>query len=508
MEQIGNYYQRGLALAEEGRLNEALYYLQEHLRSNPSDAEVLNDIGAVLHCLGKGDEAIGYLLRAKDLQSENPHIVWNLVEAYLAADKPDEASKHFDGLQRMGILNLDVVNRAAQAYLDKDNKSGAIEMLLLSLKCWPQQQRILGPMVEVIRSTRPKISFFCGLDGDKKFIADIIEYTQSLYPARFCEVKDIEGLRQAMQNSDICWFEWCTDLVVEASRLPKVCKTIVRLHRFEAYGDWPSRVRWENIDCLILVGNSFVKQALLKQVPDIEGRTKIITIPNGVNLDRFKFTDRKKGKNLAFIGYLNMRKNPMFLMQCMQKLHYMDPEYKLYFAGSSQDYSLEQYLGHIVKAMGLEGVVFFDNWQDDVNGWLADKHFAVSASISESQGMGILEAMACGLKPVIHNFPGAEEIFGSEFLFNISEDFCRQILSDNYEPYIYRSFVETRYPLNQQLAEIDGIFEQLETEIDTHKDGSVKTAEAVGVNEGMSGSKKEFDEEIRRVTASVIRPAL
>ena len=72
MESINNY-QEGLALAEAGRCNEALYFLQEHLRSNSDDAEVLNDIGAVLHCLGRGDEAVGYLLRAKNLQPQNPN---------------------------------------------------------------------------------------------------------------------------------------------------------------------------------------------------------------------------------------------------------------------------------------------------------------------------------------------------------------------------------------------------------------------------------------------------
>ncbi len=499
MEQSGNY-QRGLALAEEGKCNEAFYYLQEHLRSNPDDAEVLNDIGAVLHCLGRDDEAIAYLLRAKNLQPENPHITWNLVEVYLAADKPDEASRHFEDMERMGVLNVDVVNRAARIYLDEGNKSGAMETLLLSLRHWPQQQEILGSMIEVVRSVRPKVSFMSGLKGGTKFLADILEYIVDRYPARFCEVSAVGELKEVMRNSDICWFEWCTDLVVEASRQPKVCKNIVRLHRFEAYGDWPGQVRWENIDYLILVGNSWVKEALVKQVPDIEGRTKVVTVPNGVNLDKFRFAERQKGKNIACIGFLNIRKNPMFLMQCMQKLHYIDPEYKLYFAGNFQDYCLEQYLRHIAKSMGLEEVVFFNGWQDDINGWLADKHFIVSASIFESQGMGILEAMACGLKPVIHNFPGAEEIFGSEFLFNISEDFCRQILSDQYEPRRYRLFVEERYPLKRQLFEINKIFAQLEAKIDSQRnnlDGAepAVSAAACAVNRGGgTGLQSEFGE--------------
>ncbi len=481
MEQTGNNYQKGLSLAEAGKYNEAFFYLQEHLRYKEPDAEILNDIGAVLHCLGRDDEAIVYFLRAGTMQNKNPNVIWNLVEAYLAAGRPNDASRYFDDMRKAGILSADVVNRTANVYLNKGNRSASLDMMQLSLNYWPEQQRILEPMIAATRNTRPKISFMSGLKDGTTFLTDILGYTTARYPARFCEVSAVNELREVMSSSDICWYEWCTDLAVEASRQPKVCKNIVRLHRFEAYGDWPGQVRWENIDYLVLVGNSFVKQALVKQVPGIERRTKVVVIPNGVNLDEFKFTGRPRGKNIACVGFLNAHKNPMLLMQCMQKLHYIDPGYKLYFAGNFQDYCLEQYLRHTVKSMGLEGVVFFDGWQDDIKGWLADKHFIVSGSIFESQGMGILEAMASGLKPVIHNFPGAEEIFGSEYLFSISEDFCVQILSDKYEPGRYRSFVEERYPLKGQLCQIDKIFTGLEAEIGTQRNDLNTSGVAAGV---------------------------
>jgi glycosyltransferase involved in cell wall biosynthesis len=199
----------------------------------------------------------------------------------------------------------------------------------------------------------------------------------------------------------------------------------------------------------------------------------LVTIPNGVNLDRFKFAERRPGKNLACVGYLNMRKNPMFLLQCVQKLHYIDPEYRLFFAGPFQDPMLEQYIRHMVDKLKLTDVVSFDGWQEDVNSWLHDKHYIVSASIGESQGMGLLEAMACGLKPVIHNFPGASQIFPSEFLFDISEQFCEQICSGTYDPPRYRRFVEENYPLQDQLSKINETFIRLETEIDLQQTGAL-----------------------------------
>ncbi len=463
MDDCGNQ-QTAAELAEAGNYEGALKLVLQHLQRCPNDAEALNDAGAILHCLGRSAEAADYLSRAKSLRPDSSEITWNLAEAWLAQGRPECTARLFDDMRRMGILSSDILTRTATAFVDRGDKANAIEVLLKSDELAPGQP-LISKIIEVIRNNRPRIAFLCGLEGDTKFLADIYDYTGRRYNVQMPQVRSLEQLREVMRTNDICWFEWCTNLVVEASKLPKMCKTVVRLHRFEAYMDWPAQVRWENIDHLVLVGNSFVRQALLRRVPDIETRTQVVTIPNGVNLEKFRFTERTRGKNLACIGYLNMRKNPMFLLQCMQKLHYIDDQYRLFFAGDFQDPMLEQYVRHMVEAMDLSEVVVFDGWQEDIVGWLEDKHFVVSTSIGESQGMGVLEAMACGLKPVIHNFPGADEIFPPQYLFNISEEFCRHVCSGPYEPQVYRDFVEQRYPLNEQLKKIDAVFTRLEAEV-------------------------------------------
>ncbi len=470
-----NLYERGLEFAEVGDYQQALDCMQKHLDTAGEDVQVLNDTGAILHCLGRSDEAINHLIKARRMQKDSAEIVWNLVEAYLATGRAEEAKQLFGDMERMNVLNVDVLNRTANVFLNQGNKAGAVEMLILSLKICPEQ-KILSPMVQVIRSKRPKIAFFCGLKGDTKFLKDIYAFTERRFNVRFFEGENVNQMYELMKWSDISWFEWCTDMAIEASKLPKVCRNIVRLHRFEAYGQWPSQVLWENIDTLITIGNSFVEEALLKQVPYIRNKTQLITIPNGVNLDKFEFTGKSHGKNIASVGYLNMRKNPMFLLQCMQKLHYIDPEYKLFFAGNFQDSMLEQYIKHVVQTLKLTDVVFFDGWQEDVNVWLKDKQYIVSCSIGESQGMGLLEAMACGLKPIIHNFPGADQIFPSEFLFNIAEEFCGQICSASYEPQEYRRFVEEHYPLEKQLVQINNLLIQFEKKIDSEHNSAVSSS--------------------------------
>ncbi len=491
-------YQKAMELTESGKYQEALYSIKEHLRVEPNDAQALNDAAVLLHCLGRSGEAVDYLVQAKNICGDCAEILWNLAEAYLAEERAEEVVELFDDMERMGILNVDLFNRTANVFLNQGDKTRAIEVLLQSLQLWPNQ-KILEPMIEVIRSQRPKIAFFSEVTGQEQCLSDIYDFVNRRFSVKVFEGRNVDQMFEMMQWCDIAWFECCTDMAIEISKLPKVCKNIVRLCHFEAHDNWQSQagrparragqeqarlrraapdqtclrqVQWENIDILITVSSSFIKEVLFKQVPNIENRTRLVTITSGVNLDKFQFVKKERGKNLASIGCLDVRKNPMFLLQCMQKLHYIDPEYKLYFAGSFQSPILHRYVEYMVGVLGLTDVVFFDGWQKDVNEWLRDKHYIVSGSIGESRGIGLLEGIACGLKPVIHNFPEACEIFPKEFLFDISEQFCEQILSNSYEPERYRRFVEENYPLKNQLNKINSIFSQLEAEMDLQKNES------------------------------------
>ncbi len=144
-----------MELAEAGKHAEALGCIQEYLSSAPNDAEALNDTGAIVHCLGRTDEAVNHLVKARNLQPDSTEIIWNLSEMYLATGKATEATELFDDMKRMGILSADVLNRTADVFLNEDNLSDAVKMLNWSLELWPDQE-ILPPMIEVISSKMAK----------------------------------------------------------------------------------------------------------------------------------------------------------------------------------------------------------------------------------------------------------------------------------------------------------------------------------------------------------------
>jgi len=454
-------YERGLQLAEAGQSQEALRCIQEYLLQAPEDAEALNDAGALLYSLGRLDEATEHLKQAL-AHTDGPRapVLWNLAEVHLDARRPQAALELADAMEAEGILSADLLNRAARGLLEADDRAGAVEALLRSLQFSPRQEA-LPPILQKAKDLRPKVAFFCET-RQTAFVQDTLGFLEPRFPTRYFEGTDKRAFIDTLNWCDIAWFEWCTGQVVFASKLPKVCRSIVRLRRYEAYAPWPQQVRWENIDVLALNGNHVVRDRLRSTVPDIEQRTRIVEIPNGICMERFAFVNRPRGKNLAFIANLRMVKNPMLLLQCFHKLHQADPEYRLSVAGSCYDEVLYTYLQEMVQELDLGESVSFDGWQGDIPAWLADKHYLISTSVIEGHPFNVLEAMACGLKPVLHTFPGARDFFPDEYLFRTVDEFCGRILDDPYEPAAYRRFVEDRFPLRTYHRRVDELFREFE----------------------------------------------
>ncbi len=458
-------YERGLKLAEAGKHVEAINCIREHLRDAPNDAEALNDAGTILHCLGRHDEAIGYLSRARNLRPDSGEIVWNLVEAYLAAGQATEAASLFDAMHQMGILNVDVLNRTATQLLNQGNKGQAMETLLRSYHQWPEQD-ILRSIMEIIRSKRPRVVYLRTRDHRDDSLSDVRTSVQEHFRLESPDGFNMDEIIGSISSQTIVWLDGGGPQVVKACERPCQGKIVVSLRRSDISGEWMRQVRWENVDILVQIGSAAVEEALIDHVPDIRNRTRLVVLPYAVNLDRHALRQRPVGKNLACLDRLSMEANPGLLIQCMQKLRYLDNGFRLFFAGAFESDLLEQYVRHSVKMLGLSDAIFFEAYPDDINAWLSDKQFIVSSGMGEGHVEVVLTAMATGVKPVVHDFPAASCLLPGDCLFNISEEFCQRIRAADYEPARYRRFVEDRYPAQVQLRQINGILSQLETEIE------------------------------------------
>ncbi|MEZ4701575.1 MAG: glycosyltransferase [Rhodothermales bacterium] len=324
-------------------------------------------------------------------------------------------------------------------------------------------QRIPGVDASLSMGKR-KMTLFVRAGFDQ-FLDDLIGGLSRHYDVKKAVISRIEEVEPLMEQADICWFEWCDELIVHASKLdaarrkPIVC----RLHRYEVFTPMPAQVQWENVDSLMLVTEHLIT-ILRSTVPGIEERVQVSVVHNGVATERYRFTPRSQGYNIASVGYIHSRKNPMLLLQIMAKLVRFDARYKLYVAGQFQEPLVQIYWNHMVAEMGLKDNVRFDGWQKDIGAWLADKQYLLSTSMHESFGYSIAEAMACGIKPVVHNFPFAGGIWPEQVLFNTVDEAVGMVTSNVYSSKAYRDFVEQHYSLFHQVTETRKVLASLPTE--------------------------------------------
>lgn len=300
-----------------------------------------------------------------------------------------------------------------------------------------------------------RIVFFVkqGLDT---FINDIINDLSIQYETRKVIVTEYKQIDDGMEWGDICWFEWCDELVIYGSshKTSENKKIICRLHSYEAFTPYPGLVKWENVDCTIFVAEHI--RATVLKATSMDSKNTVV-IPNGVHIDKFNFCDRQKDFNIAYVGYINYKKGPMLLLQTIKSIVDRDNRYKLYIAGEFQDLRYLQYFRQMIDEMNLNKNVFYQGWQSDLNNWLEDKQFILCTSVLESQGMGIMQAMSKGIKPVIHNFVGAKEIYDKKYLWNTINEGTDMIFSDEYNPKEYRKFIEDNYEYRDKIHKINNL---------------------------------------------------
>jgi tetratricopeptide (TPR) repeat protein len=215
-------YAKGLELAEQGCDKESLVYMQRHLQEHPNDAEALSDTGAVLFCLGETDQAVEHFKKAVDADNDYGQSYWNLAEAYLTDGKIQQASELFEDMQRLGILSPDLTIRTANHFLEQSDKGSAVEMILKSIEL-SDSEELLNPMIEVVKSKRPKIAFFGAGEIDAFY-----EYASKRFMTESFTSKNSDELPDLINWCDIAWFADSGENLQRALALPKVCKIVVK----------------------------------------------------------------------------------------------------------------------------------------------------------------------------------------------------------------------------------------------------------------------------------------
>lgn len=440
-EQLTRMYEQASALAEAGQHAAALEQFVAYLRYRPQDGQALNDAATLLYCMGRSQEAIGLYEKACQVCQGDAlaQVYWNLSEVYLQEGRVGQAAALFDTMQAQDILNADMLNRAANAFLEQNALGQAVELLLRSLRMNPDQE-ILQPMLEVIRSKRLPVALVAEQDG--LLTRSLAEGLSQRLP-----LTRVEPSAAAIADTaaELVIFVGAGTALSQTSHHSSARTMMAVLTARDVYGDVLNVVNWAAVSTVLLCGGKTLRQQFTERMGHAAQHLRIIEVEPILNPDCVAFSPRKKGKKIAAVGPWDARRNPMFTLMCFQKLHYMDADMRLYLAGAFADAATEHYVQSMIETLDLENAVFWDGAVRDTHKWLKDKQYLLSTAIDGADLDEVWQAAAAGLRPLVHTFPGAAERIDSDYLFTLAEDFCRQIVESPYDSAQYRTMAQRRY---------------------------------------------------------------
>lgn len=427
---------------DNNELSEAMNLINEYMEIAPNDIEIYSMKSVALIMQGNFIEAEEVLKEGLAVDSDNFELNYNLGYLYEQSEKINNSLKCYK--KALDNCNDENIKADITSLIKKISLENSIEQI----------------------EDKKKIAFFVkqGMDG---FLGDIVDGLSDDYEIKKVIVTDYKQIDEGMQWADICWFEWCDELVAYGSKhnLHEDKEIICRLHSYEAFTEYPYDVNWDSVDRIIFVGENIRKFVIDKYKID---ENKTVVIPNGVNVNKYTFKEREPGYNIAYVGYINYKKGPMLLLHTFKAIYDKDHRYKLYIAGQFQDDRDVLYFQQMIKEFGIERNVCYEGWQDNLDKWLEDKNYILCTSILESQNMSVMQAMYKGIKPIIHNFVGAKIIYPEEYVWNTIDEAVKMLKDNSYNSKEYFDFIQNNYSIENELSALKELLTNVK--IDEKKD--------------------------------------
>ena len=233
---------------------------------------------------------------------------------------------------------------------------------------------------------------------------------------------------------DLRVFMWCDNATLEFLKEYRgATKNIVYIRRYEHFTFPLEKVPWDKVSEIVVLNDFFAAW-----VKDRIGREPVV-LHNGVDPSRWTYAQHGHGNKIAMVGFVNARKNFPLAMQIMAQL---DRGKELHVAGDIHDGEVFNYLTAFGRSLGIDGTFYGE--VDDIDGWLEDKNYLLCTSISEGWPNNVIEAMAKGIKPIIHAWPGSDPL--NEHIFYTVHDAVgmmgpeSEYLSRNYREHVCQRF--------------------------------------------------------------------
>lgn len=127
----------GVALARQGRLDEAIHHYSKSLHIRPDQAEVHNNLGNALVARGDFEEALGHYYEALRIKPDFASAHNNLGSVLARQGKVDEAVKHYQEALRIKPDYAGAHYNLGNVLVDRGNVDEAISHYTATLQIWP-----------------------------------------------------------------------------------------------------------------------------------------------------------------------------------------------------------------------------------------------------------------------------------------------------------------------------------------------------------------------------------
>ncbi|WP_378950651.1 glycosyltransferase [Pelosinus sp. sgz500959] len=422
---------------------------------------------------------LGRVAEASELSSQYHNMASDDVEIYsiqaiiaILENRLSDAELILQQGLKIDNNNFDVIYNLAYVYEAREKQQKAYE-LYLKLSTYQNTNEYHELVIEALQrlqefavaetkksKNKKKIAFFVK-QGMDSFLGDVINGLSDDYEIKKVIVDQLGQIDHEMKWADICWFEWCDELVIHGSKL-EIAKNkyiVCRIHGYEVYSDLILNANWENINQLIVVAPHILRIFQEKIDKKKLHNTKVDLVLCGVDLALYPFKERKKGYNIGYLGYINFKKNIPLTLDVFYQMYLMDSRYKLYLAGEFQDERTLRYLQFFIKEYQLERSIVFEGWKNPQQKieWFKKIDYMLISSIDEGLCYAAAEAMASGIKPILHNCEGLKDHYPKQYLFSTQEEAVGMITDENYESLTYRQYIEMELSCKKQISSIKKI---------------------------------------------------
>ncbi|MFH0921943.1 MAG: glycosyltransferase, partial [Fibrobacterota bacterium] len=276
-------------------------------------------------------------------------------------------------------------------------------------------------------------------------------------------------LPKAMNEPELsALVEWCDQVYALELDVPFIWITqnrpgkplAVRLGADEVVDTWMENTRWEHVKGVVFAA-AHLRDAALSQWQACLGHCRMEVLRDGLDVSRYPLYNNGPGNQFAVLQDFTRHTGTDLLLQCMARAVAQDPVSRFHLSGVLENVRFVTYFINVIKDAGLNTAFKMHKPQADRAAFLKGMNFCLSTALFEGSPVALLEAMACGVKPLVHRWKGADELFPKEWTFASLADFGRMAQSREYTPQAYRDYVDTHFNARKQFAQIDSFLQSL-----------------------------------------------